>query len=167
MWKLSTGSFSSRSYAACIEQPNSGTGEIARLYRLFERTRNGTTTTVKGRELLLSAMRVLEEVDGFVSKSRTLSGAGLGTYRLGVTPTLGPYLLPHILTPIHAQYENLQLYVREEAPRDLEAGLLERRHDFILSTQPITSKELSVFLLFREPLKFALSREHRLQTNHD
>ncbi len=160
------GSFRQAAFRLEVTQP-ALSNQIAALekllgIRLFERTRNGTTTTVKGRELLLSAMRVLEEVDGFVSKSRTLSGAGLGTYRLGVTPTLGPYLLPHILTPIHAQYENLQLYVREEAPRDLEAGLLERRHDFILSTQPITSKELSVFLLFREPLKFALSREHRL-----
>ncbi|MFT5208521.1 MAG: LysR family hydrogen peroxide-inducible transcriptional activator [Flavobacterium sp.] len=130
--------------------------------QLFERTRKGTTTTVKGRELLPSAKRVLEEIHGFASKSRTLSGGGLGTYRLGVTPTLGPYLLPHILPPIHTQYENLQLYVREEAPSDLESGLLDRRHDFILSTQPIMSKELSVFQLFREPLKFALSMEHKL-----
>ena len=86
----------------------------------------------------------------------------MGTYKLGVTPTLGPYLLPHILTLIHAKHRDLKLYVREEAPSDLEAGLLDRRHDLILSTQPIMSKELTVFPLFREPLKFAISMEHKL-----
>jgi len=130
--------------------------------QLFERTKNGTTITVEGRELLPSAKQILEQVHGFASKSGTLSGGGLGTYRLGVTPTLGPYLLPNILAPIHTQYQDLKLYVREEAPSDLEAGLIDRKHDLILSTQPIMSSELTAFPLFREPLKFALSTEHKL-----
>ena len=161
-----SGSFRQAAFRLDVTQPALST-QIAILEKLldlqlFERTKNGTTTTVEGRELLPSAKRILEEVHGFASKSGTLSGGGLGTYRLGVTPTLGPYLLPHILTPIHAKHQDLKLYVREEAPSELEAGLLDRRHDLILSTQPIMSKELTVFQLFREPLKFAVSMDHRL-----
>lgn len=129
---------------------------------LFERSKNGTTTTTEGRELLASARRVIEEARGFADQANSLSGGGMGTYRLGVTPTLGPYLLPHILSPIHAKHAQLKLYVREEAPGDLEDGLIAGRHDFILSTQPIMSKELVVMPLFREPLKLAISQEHRL-----
>jgi LysR family hydrogen peroxide-inducible transcriptional activator len=92
----------------------------------------------------------------------SLAGGGAGTYRMGVTPTLGPYLLPHILSPIHAKYTDLKLYVREDAPSDLEYGLLNSQHDFILSTQPIMSSSLVVVPLFREPLKLVISRDHKL-----
>lgn len=130
--------------------------------QLFERSRSGTSTTVEGRELLISARRIIEEARGFATQAGSLSGGGMGTYRLGVTPTLGPYLLPHILTPIHSHYKDLKLYVREEAPSDLESGLINSQFDFILSTQPIMSKELVVMPLFREPLKLAITKDHRL-----
>ncbi len=161
-----SGSFRQAAFRLDVTQP-ALSNQIALMEKLlglqlFERSKNGTTTTVEGRELLPGAKRILEEVHGFASRSKTLSGGGMGTYKLGVTPTLGPYLLPHILSPIHAKHHDLKLYVREEAPSDLEAGLLDRRHDLILSTQPIMSKELTVFPLFREPIKFAVSMEHRL-----
>lgn len=130
--------------------------------QLFERSRSGTTTTVEGRELLISARRVIEEAQGFSMQADSLAGGGIGTYRLGVTPTLGPYLLPHILTPIHSNYKDLKLYVREEAPSDLESGLINSQFDFILTTLPIMSKELVVMPLFREPLKLAITKDHRL-----
>ncbi len=160
------GSFRQAAFRLNVTQP-ALSNQIAVLEKLldlqlFERSKNGTTTTVEGRELLPGAKRILEEVHGFSSKSGTLSGGGMGTYKLGVPPTLGPYLLPHILTPIHAAHQNLKLYVREEAPSDLETGLLDRRHDLILTTLPIMSKELTVFPLFREPLKFAVSMDHKL-----
>jgi len=130
--------------------------------QLFERSRSGTSTTVEGRELLISARRVIEEAQGFSTQASSLSGGGIGTYRLGVTPTLGPYLLPHILSPIHSRYKDLKLYVREEAPSDLESGLINSQFDFILSTLPIMSKELVFMPLFREPLKLAITKDHRL-----
>ncbi len=161
-----SGSFRQAAFRLGVTQP-ALSNQIAILekllgLRLFERSKHGTTTTAEGRELLQGAKRILEEVQGFSSKAGLLSGGGVGTYRLGVTPTLGPYLLPHILTPIHAQHQDLKLYVREEAPGDLEIGLLDRKHDLIGSTQPIMSNELAVFRLFREPLKLAVSMEHKL-----
>lgn len=130
--------------------------------QLFERTRKGINTTPQGRELLHSANRVLEEAQGFATQASMLSGGGMGTYRLGVTPTLGPYLLPHILSPIHNHYSDLKLYVREDAPSDLETGLINGQHDLILTTLPLTSQELVVAPLFREPIKLALPQDHRL-----
>ncbi|MFN3162336.1 MAG: LysR family transcriptional regulator [Pseudohongiellaceae bacterium] len=65
--------------------------------KLFERNRRGTHITPAGRELLANARRVLEETQGMMDRADTISGGGFGTHRLGVTPTLGPYLLPHIL----------------------------------------------------------------------
>jgi LysR family hydrogen peroxide-inducible transcriptional activator len=130
--------------------------------QLFERSRTGTWPTAAGRELLSSARRVLEEAQGFSDRASSLAGGAAGTYRLGVTPTLGPYLLPTILPRIHAEYVGLKLYVREAVPSDLEEELKNARHDLILTTLPVTSRELIVVPLFREALKLAIPREHRL-----
>ena len=160
------GSFRQAAFRLGITQPTLSNQiaimEKALKVHLFERTRKGINVTPQGRELLLSARRVLEEAQGFISQSAILSGGGIGTFRLGVTPTLGPYLLPHILTPIHNKYSDLKLYVRENAPSELETGLINGQHDLILTTLPIMSSELVVARLFREPIKLALARDHRL-----
>ena len=160
------GSFRQAAFRLEITQPTLSNQiaimEKALKVHLFERTRKGINVTPQGRELLMSARRVLEEAQGFISQSAILSGGGIGTFRLGVTPTLGPYLLPHILTPIHNKYSDLKLYVRENAPSELETGLINGQHDLILTTLPIMSSELVVAPLFREPIKLALARDHRL-----
>jgi LysR family hydrogen peroxide-inducible transcriptional activator len=130
--------------------------------QLFERSRAGTVLTAVGRELLPNAHRVLEEFQGMVDRADSVSRGPAGTYRLGVTPTLGPYLLPHVLPALHHRYTALKLYVREDAPRDLEAGLADGKHDLILTPLPVADTRLSVAPLFREPLKLVMSSEHRL-----
>jgi LysR family hydrogen peroxide-inducible transcriptional activator len=160
------GSFRQASARLNITQPTLSTPVAAMEktlgVQLFERSRKGINPTPEGRELLVSARRVLEEAQGFTNKAALLSGGGIGTYRLGVTPTLGPYLLPHLLGPIHARYTDLKLYVREDAPSDLETGLINGQHDLILTTQPVMSIDLVVSPLMREPLKLALAQDHRL-----
>ena len=160
------GSFRRTADRLDVTQPTL-TAQIAALekslsVKLFERSHTGTWLSAAGRELLVSGRQVLEETKGFVDLADSLTGGASGTYRLGVTPTLGPYLLPQILPGIHAEFENLRLYVREAAPVDLEEQLKNATHDFILTTEPIVSHELEVAPLFREPVKLVLSREHRL-----
>ena len=130
--------------------------------QLFERSRRGATLSPEGRELLGGARRVLEEFQGFVDRAATLSGGAVVTYRTGVPPTLGPYLLPHILPPLHRKYAGLRLYVRESVPRDLEEGLRNNLHDFIFTPLPLSDRQLTVVPLFREPLKLVLANDHHL-----
>jgi LysR family hydrogen peroxide-inducible transcriptional activator len=131
-------------------------------FQLFERNYSGVLPTPGAHELVQSARRVREEVQGFQDVAASLSGQGGATYRLGVTPTLGPYLLPHLLPDLHRKHEWLRLYVREGTPADLEQSLKSGGHDLILSTLPISSSGLEVQTLFREPLKLVLPTEHRL-----
>lgn len=130
--------------------------------RLFERSRAGTVLTPIGRELLAGARRVLEEVRGLVAQAEAASRGPAGTYRLGVTPTLGPYFLPHVLPAIHKRYAALRLYVREGAPRVLEAGLASGDFDLILTALPVEEPRFTVVPLFREPLKLVMPADHRL-----
>jgi LysR family hydrogen peroxide-inducible transcriptional activator len=130
--------------------------------QLFERSRAGTVLTAVGGELLPGARRLLEEFQGLIDRAESVSRGPAGTYRLGVTPTLGPYLLPHILPALHKRYSALRLYVREDAPCDLEAGLAAGKHDLILTPLPVDDPRLTVVPLLREPLRLVLSSEHRL-----
>ncbi len=160
------GSFRRAAERLDVTQPTL-TAQIASLEKaldtqLFERSRTGTLPSSAGRELLPNARRVLEEVRGFADQAAALSTGIEGTYRLGVTPTLGPYLLPNILPAIHAEYTGLKLYVREGAPVDLEEDLTHAEHDLILTTEPVLSRELVVAPLFREPLKLVMAVDHRL-----
>jgi LysR family hydrogen peroxide-inducible transcriptional activator len=130
--------------------------------QLFERSRSGTVLTAIGRELLPVARRVSEEFQGFLDRAESVSRGPGGTYRLGVTPTLGPYLLPYILPALHRRYNALKLSIREDAPRDLEAGLASGQYDLILTALPVDDSRLTVTPLFREPLKLAIPADHRL-----
>jgi len=130
--------------------------------KLFERSHSGVLPTPSANELIAHARRIDEEVHGFHDVASGLSGHGGGTYRLGVTPTLGPYLLPYLLPDLHQRHETLRLYVREDTPDDLVKALKSGSYDLILSTQPIATSELDVQPLFREPLKLVLPMEHPL-----
>lgn len=130
--------------------------------QLFERSRAGTVLTAVGQELLPSVRRLLEEFQGMLDQAESVSRGPAGTYRFGVTPTLGPYLLPHILPALHRRYAALRFYVREDAPCDLESGLAAGKYDLILTPLPVDDTRLKLAPLFREPLKLVLSAEHRL-----
>lgn len=130
--------------------------------KVFERSRTGAVLSPIGRDLLLNARRVIEEVAGLMETADIAKHGPGGTYRLGVSPTLGPYLLPHILPELHHKFSSLKFYVRESLPRDLEQELIEGKLDLILTPLPLTSSKLTVAPLFREPLRLVLPADHKL-----
>lgn len=149
-----------------VSQPTV-TNQIAALERalsvqLFERTSTGSLLTPAGRELLVGARRVIEEHQALVDRAGSLSKGPTGTYRLGVTPTLGPYLLPHVLPDLHRHFASLKFYVREGVPRVLEDDLIAGEQDLILTALPVQAGDLTVTPLFREPLVLVVSAEHPL-----
>ena len=127
---------------------------------LFERQRNGVILTPVGRELLPRARSIAEELKEFCDQARGVSSGSV--YRMGVTRTLGPYLLPRVLPQLHQRFENLRLYVRESTPAQLGAELKSAVHDVVLTTLPLKGDELEIAPLFREPVKLAVPLEHPL-----
>ena len=82
--------------------------------------------------------------------------------RLGVLPSLGPYLLPHILPELHQSYPQLKLYVREGMPQALLHDLDEGKQDLLIFPLPVKGAEFEVARLFREPLLIAAASDHPL-----
>ncbi|WP_428410046.1 hydrogen peroxide-inducible genes activator [Hyphococcus sp.] len=130
--------------------------------RLAERSRSGVVLTPAGREVAQRARRIMNEVQG-VSDFAAGAQQGLaGVLRLGSKPTLGPYLLPHVVAALHRSHKDLRLYVRESEPRFLEDELGRGVHDMVLTQIPTASKEHVAEKLFDEPLYLALARDHPL-----
>ena len=130
--------------------------------QLVERSRARVALSPIGREVAAHAARVLEEVRGLADiASAARNGTG-GTIRLGTKPTLGPYLLPHIVTALSRDQPDLRLYVRESVPRELGFELARGDHDVILAQLPVAGAELVTRRLFREPLYLCLPAGHPL-----
>lgn len=127
---------------------------------LFERSRSGTLLSAQGQSLLEYAESVLKSTLQFSEMAQALADGETTTYRLGIPPTLGPYLLPHILPEIHKQRPGLKFYVREAAPKQLQQGLLAGEYDIILSPMSNRDSQIQVQPLFLEPLKFVLPADH-------
>lgn len=129
---------------------------------LLERSRTGTLLSPQGRELLNHARTVVNAVNQLAENADVLVHGPANTFKLGVPPTVGPYLLPFVLPPLHKEFEKLKLYVREGSPRHLEEGLLRGEYDVILTPLPVHATELSIESLFLEPLKFVVPSDHPL-----
>ena len=129
---------------------------------LFERSRTGTLLTPQGKMLLSAAEEVLQSTLRFSEIARDLSEGNVVTYRLGIPPTLGPYLLPFVLPDLHKRKPGLRFYVREGAPSALQHGLLRGEYDLILAPLSGENSQLVTKPLFNEPLKFVIPSDHRL-----
>src|SRR5690606_6543141 len=92
---------------------------------LFDRTRKPVEPTDLGRRVLERARAVLREADGLRAEVDAVTGDVAGELRLGVIPTLAPYLLPWIVGELGCRYPRLVLHV-EEHRTEFVLDLLER-----------------------------------------
>lgn len=130
--------------------------------QLFERSRAGTLLAPAGRELLPLARDILEQYQ----QLSELSGEGdqelVGSFRMGVSPSIGPYLLPRVVPLLHQRYPHLKLQLREDVPRQLERGLEDGDYDLILTVLPTNTGSNKVRPLFTESIRAVFSTDHPL-----
>ena len=110
--------------------------------KLVERTRSQVMITPVGNQVVSIARRMLADAE----EIRMLSASGgkelSGVLRLGLPPTIGPYLLPLMIPNLKKHYPDLKLYVREELPSELMSALADGRHDLVLSLMPASGTNI-------------------------
>ena len=131
--------------------------------KLFERVPTGMQLTPAGRELLGYAGTVLDAARQFADAADRAAERFVGSIRFGVSPTLGPYLMPAVIKTLHARYPSLRLFIREGLPDEQQAELAAGQLDMVLSPMPITGRGLQVEPLFREPLHIVAPPDDALQ----
>ena len=117
---------------------------------LVERTARQIRLTTLGEEFLVRARKVLTDVEEMSELARLSDGPISGTLRMGVLPTVAPYLLPAIIAELSQRLPGLELMPRESITRSLVEDLLHSRLDFIVAALPISEPTLREFALFEE-----------------
>lgn len=121
------GSFSRAAEAAHVTQPTLSAG-VAELERILggpvvDRGRAGATLTPSGEAAARRAEEVLARVEDLVQAAQSAGRPLTGRFRLGVIPTVAPFLLPRALPAIRERHPDLRLFLREDLTARLVAGL--------------------------------------------
>lgn len=134
---------------------------------LFERTKRNVMLTSVGERMLQHAQTILNEADHIQALAIAHEDPLAGELRIGVLPTISPYLMPLVLMPMHRQYPQIKLALREEVTDNLLQRLHDNELDTALIATPVTDTDLQVIPLFREPFWFVHPRKHPLYTQDE
>ena len=129
---------------------------------LLERTNKRVALTPVGSQILEHARRALAEAAQMEAVARAARDPLVGPLRLGVIPTLAPYLMPLILKPLKQGYPGLAIELWEDQTRSLVDNLRNHKLDAALLATETDAPEITEIELFEEPLLAALPRNHRL-----
>lgn len=132
---------------------------------LIERNASGAQLTPVGREITDRARRLIVEVREISALARRSGERVVGTLRLGITPTLGPYLMPRIVAALHRDQPDLRLYIREGIPEEQALALSRGALDMLVGPLPIAGANVEILPLFRERLFIVAPSNHPL-TKH-
>jgi len=130
---------------------------------IFERNKKSVLITPLGERLLQQARVVLGDVEDFISIAHSHDEALAGEIRLGVIPTIGPFLLPSLLSELRKQYTKLKLYLREDMSADLVQRLQQGKLDLILLAFPYPLPEIETVSLFKDEFLLCLPPGHPLE----
>jgi len=129
---------------------------------LLERTNKRVEMTPVGSRILEHARGVLRAVDSIRDEARGARDPLVGPIKLGVIPTLAPYLMPYILKPLREAYPGLTIDLWEDQTQALIESLRNHKLDAALLATKADAPEVTEIALFVEPLLAALPVDHAL-----
>jgi len=161
-----TGHFGRAAERCHVSQPTLST-QVKKLeetlgVRLFERAARRVRLTAAGERIVARARVVLDEIRVIGDLARDQHEPLTGVLRLGVIPTLGPYLLPWLVPPLRRAFPRLRLALREAMTATLLDELMLHQLDAALVALPAAAPGLVAEPLFDEPFRVLAPPGHRL-----
>lgn len=129
---------------------------------IFDRSKQPVLPTEAGAELLIQARRILAECELFESLVQSRKGVLAGELRLGIIPTLAPYILPLFVKSFTLKYPGIRLQVQEMTTAQILLRLKEGRIDAGILVTPLHDSGISEIRLFHEELMVYVSRKNAL-----
>jgi LysR family transcriptional regulator, hydrogen peroxide-inducible genes activator len=129
---------------------------------LVERNPRQVMLTDVGLEIAARARFVLDEVNQMRELARRTRDPESGTVRLGIFPTLAPYLLPHVIPQVRKRFPKLVLLLTEEKTEEILRRLRDGRLDAAIVALPIADATLHEEFLFEERFLLAMPESHPL-----
>jgi LysR family hydrogen peroxide-inducible transcriptional activator len=119
---------------------------------LVERTRRIVRFTALGEKIADKAIRVLREAEELAEMARSEGQPLHGELRMGVIPTIAPFLLPAMLPKLRNEWPELKLYLREETSQAACEALNRGQLDCVLLALPFACGDVDSAPLFDDPL---------------
>lgn len=150
---------------ACFVSQPTLSGQIRKLEdelgaTLLERTSRKVLFTDAGLSLVDQAKKVLLEVKILTELASQQGGSMTGPVHIGFIPTVGPYLLPHIIPQIKAKFPELELFLHEAQTHQLVADLEDGKLDCVILAAVKESEPFIELPLYHEPMVLAVPEDH-------
>ena len=160
------GAFGRAAEAAHVTQPtlSAGIQELERTLGapVVDRARSGVILTAVGEEALRRATVILNEAEELVEAAKNAGQPLTGRFRLGVIPTIAPFLLPKALPLLRDRFPKLRLFLREDLTQRLIAQLKAGRLDAALIALPFDVGGLEWAHVSDDELMAAVPADHAL-----
>ena len=131
--------------------------------RLFERNKNEVLVTARGQQIVEQARRVLDEVGKIQHLARGSQDQLSGALRLGVIPTIGPYLLPDLVPILRKRAPGMPLMIEENLTGNLAPMLREGELDVAIIALPFAIAGVKTQVVYEEPFSVVVPEGHRWQ----
>lgn len=132
--------------------------------QIFDRKTKPVSITKEGEILILQIKVILKEIESFNNQVQELKGEMIGDLRIGIIPTVAPYLLPLFLTEFATLYPNIKIIVQEMTTSNILDALKKRELDVGLLALPINDNDLHEIPLYNEPFLLFDCLEKRQQS---
>jgi len=131
--------------------------------KLFERNKNEVLVTGRGAAIVEQARRVLDEAGKLQGIARGGQDQLAGTLRLGVIPTIGPYLLPDLVPILRKRAPAMPLSIEENLTANLAPMLREGELDVVIIALPFVVPGVRTRVVYEEPFSVVVPDGHRWQ----
>lgn len=131
--------------------------------QLIERNQKRVLITAIGMRVVDQAKIVLHAISELEKLAKLAHDPFSAECRLGFIPSLGPYLLPHILPKIKQELPKLALYLFEDKTDNLLEQLNQGKLDAVILALPVPHKGMQVRRLFKEPFFLLIPENHPLR----
>jgi len=131
--------------------------------KLFERNKNEVLVTGRGAAIVEQARRVLDEAAKLQGIARGSQDQLAGTLRLGIIPTIGPYLLPELVPILRKRAPAMPLAIEENLTANLAPMLREGELDVVIIALPFVVPGVRTRVVYEEPFSVVVPEGHRWQ----
>lgn len=118
--------------------------------QLVDRTNRQVTITAVGQEVATQARLCIRDVESLIEIAGQRRGPLSGALRLGVIPTIAPFLLPRVLPKLRRAYPDLKLFLTEDQTQRIHERLLDGDLDLLLLALPFDLRSTETLGLFRD-----------------
>lgn len=129
---------------------------------IFDRSRNPISATDIGEQLIRQAKIILEERDRFQNIIENVKGEFTGILKVGIIPTIAPFLLPLFLQSFIDKYPKVELIFDELTTNEIVSGIHKSTLDFGILALPINDSGIVEESLYYEPFVAFIPKKHKL-----